>query len=387
MGLHMVSLTLIGSDVRAVRPSRLRALTERREQMRENLRTLRTDGAISGGLLISTCNRVEALLHTNDHAPSWVWTERLLGFQPDFPIRALEGTDSVDHLLRVTAGLESMVLGEAEILGQVRRAFEESEELGLMSKPMHRLRTRLLSAARTLRANSGLTHRAKSVASLGANRLVQAGPRLAVVGAGDTARLALEALRRRGIEHPLVINRTVAKAEQLAQEFGGQALSLDEFRNACPELDGVLLAVHSPQPIVDAAMAERIKLLIDVSQPSVVAPEIRRSETTEVLDLDDLATIAEREAAELRDHAERGRAQARQQAERIWRDLVAERAHFGGIVDLHTEHAIGELEKTLRGNLSHLDDDSRDQVRKMIERIAKRNAHFHIRDLKELTST
>ena len=388
----MVSLTLIGSDARAVRPSRLRALSDRQDLIRENLCQLRADGAIHGGLLISTCNRVEALIHANEQAPTWAWTERLFGMRPDFEVHAFEGRETVDHLLRVTAGLESTVIGEAEILGQVRRAFQDADDLGLMSKPLLRLRTRLFSAARGLRSRTGLQQRAKSVASIGANRLMQAGSRLAVLGAGDTGQLAVESLVRRGVTDLLVINRTLSRAEELAMRFGVRAMSLREFQCTQPELDGLLCAVHSPNAIVDLEAARVLKSLglktiVDVSQPSVVASAVREETELEVLDLDDLAEIAAKDAAELEGLAEIGRAEARLQAEHIWRDLIAERMNMGRVVDLHVESALGELERALSSSLRHLDSADQDRLRQVFERLAKKHAHFHVRDLKELTGT
>ncbi|MEO0480067.1 MAG: NAD(P)-binding domain-containing protein [Planctomycetota bacterium] len=388
----MVSLTLIGSDARAVRPSRLRALSDRQDLILDNLRQLRADGAIQGGLLISTCNRVEALIHATDPAPAWTWTERLFGMRPDFTVHAYEGRETVDHLLRVTAGLESTVLGEGEILGQVRRAFQDADDQGLMSKPMHRLRTRLFSAARGLRSRTGLQQRAKSVASVGANRLLQAGPRLAILGAGETGELALESLIRRGVSDLLVINRTLSRAQELAARYGVRAMSLQEFQQDRPEVNGLLCAVHSPSPIVDQELARALqsrglKSIVDVSQPSVVASAVRTESGLEVLDLDDLAEIAAKDAAELEGLAEIGRAEARLQAEHIWRDLIAERMNMGRVVDLHVESALGELERALCSSLRHLDTDDQERLRQVFERLAKKHAHFHVRDLKELTGS
>ncbi|MBK8974584.1 MAG: hypothetical protein IPM29_01535 [Planctomycetes bacterium] len=392
----MVELTLIGTDFRDVAPSELRVLSERTEQIRARLVELREQGALRGAVLLSTCNRVEALLDVDETSPIRTDLPRaVLGCGSEFPLHRHEGAASVRHLLRVAAGLESMVLGEEQILGQVGRAFQTAEELGLMSKPLHMLRTRLLQAARDLRNRNGLG-RARSVAALAADWLLAAGPRLAVVGAGETGRLALDVLRRRGATDVLIVNRTLARAEALAQHMAGQpagaepmnvrACSLAAFLQDRPPLDGILFAVQSPNLLLDPDAAQGLTRVVDISQPSVLDPRLREVPGLQVCDLDDLASIAADEARILREAADVGATQAAARADAIWQDIQSQRADLGRVVDLHVETALAELDRAIRGPLRHLADADQEALRRVLEKAARRHAHFHVTDIRKLQS-
>ncbi len=382
----MVRLTLIGSDFRQAPPSRLRELSARTEEIRAGLVDLRSEGAIRGGVLVSTCNRVEALLHLGDFdGETRVLVDRVFGCRDDFPVQSFDGPDTVAHLLELTAGLDSMVLGEEQILGQVGRSFQIAEDLGLMSRPLHMLRTRILATARDLRRRTGLARSARSVAAVAADEIAATCRTVCVVGAGETARLALDVLRRRNLEHVYVANRTLSRAEALAHHFGGEAISLGTFQRQRPQVDGVLFAVSSPNVLLEPRDADGLRKVVDISQPSVIDPALREIDGLEVVDLDDLAAIAARDAERTEAVAETARVQVRAQAERIWADVAERRDDFGKVVDLHVENALAELERALRGQLAHLADGDRDTLRKMVTRTAKRNAHFHLRDLRQLT--
>ncbi len=389
MTLAMTRLTLIGSDFSRVPPSRLRDLSQDSERIRTRLVELRASGRILGGFLLSTCNRVEVLLDLPSEHDSLVSPDdvarTVFGDVGDLPLRQLHGQDCVRHLLSVATGLESMVLGEEQILGQLSRSFTLSEELGLMSRALHMLRTRVMAAARDLRRRTGLTRVDRSVGAVAADVLVQAGPTLTVVGAGETARLALDVLRRRGVADVWIVNRTLDKAEALARHHGGRALSLDEFLRQPPEVDGILFAVHSDRPLLTADRCpKRLRRVVDVSQPSVLDPSVRAVEDLEVVDLDALGALLADEAARLEEVAALGRSQVTAQAECIWGQVANPGADLGRVVDLHVESAQEELQRALRGPLAHLGETEQEAIRQLVLKTAKRNAHFHLKDLRQL---
>ncbi len=389
MTLAMTRLTLIGSDFSRVPPSRLRDLSQDSERIRTRLVELRASGRILGGFLLSTCNRVEVLLDLPSEHDSLVSPDdvarTVFGDVGDLPLRQLHGQDCVRHLLSVATGLESMVLGEEQILGQLSRSFTLSEELGLMSRALHMLRTRVMAAARDLRRRTGLTRVDRSVGAVAADVLVQSGPTLMVVGAGETARLALDVLRRRGVADVWIVNRTLDKAEALARHHGGRALSLDEFLRQPPEVDGILFAVHSDRPLLTADRCpKRLRRVVDVSQPSVLDPSVRAVEDLEVVDLDALGALLADEAARLEEVAALGRSQVTAQAECIWGQVANPGADLGRVVDLHVESAQEELQRALRGPLAHLGETEQEAIRQLVLKTAKRNAHFHLKDLRQL---
>ncbi|MAE76703.1 MAG: hypothetical protein CMJ85_07550 [Planctomycetes bacterium] len=379
-------LEMFGSDHHLAPPSRMRALTVRTEPIRAMLARLQREGVISGSVLIETCNRFEVLVEapapTKAGAPDDL-AALVLGTDHGVPLHRHKNVDAIAHLLCVATGLESMVIGEEQVLGQVRRAFQEAEEARLLSRGLHMLWTRVIAAARELRSRCDLCGGQPSVASVAAGRLAQAGARLAVVGTGETGRQALEFLTRHGVRNPVVVNRTRARAEALAAHFGGTAQGLDDFLSDPPELDGVLFAVRGGKL---ALRPDTASVLIDVSQPSVLPDDLRSHPELTVLDLDDVAGLAAVENARRQQAADDERELVPGHAERIFSEVSEKRAEIGKLVDLHVENALAEVDRALHGKLSHLSDTDRDLFRDLVLRAAKRHAHLHIKDVKLLSA-
>jgi len=306
----------------------------------------------------------------------------------DVPVHTFADEQAVDMLLCVTAGLNSMVFGEAQILGQVREAFRAAEGLGLLSRRLQMLRTRMLPAARDLRRRVGLDQRPASVASRAAEEVITAGPRLAIVGAGATGRLVLETLHRRQIPDVLVVNRSLSKAEALARHFGGRAMSLNEFQRQRPALDGVVYAVRSDRHLLDCERALGLRVVVDISQPSVLAPALREASSAPdmpaLVTLDELSARAVEQQRGYAKTREVGVVEARAVARRLWAEVTTGRPDLGRVVDLHVEGALAELELAFGSHLSHLDDPDRDCLRTLMTKTARRNAHIHIQDLKRM---
>jgi glutamyl-tRNA reductase len=208
----------------------------------------------------------------------------------------LSGRATAVHLFRVCAGLESLVLGEAEILGQVRASLEACTGAGPFLKGVVRA---ALRAGRMARAETAISVGVQSVASAAihvlADSLTLADGRVLVVGAGDTGRQAARHLRALGVGRLLIANRTPGRAEALAAELDGTALSLDRLAGELTHADAIVCAVSAPAPLVDtvllgrtaAARRGRRLIVVDLSMPPAVArvdlPGIER------VDLDTLA--------------------------------------------------------------------------------------------------
>jgi len=367
----------------------LERLSSRAEAIQARLLELCEAGSIRGGLLIPTCNRLEVLVELADDVSDEVadaLVPDLLG--DDVPVHTFADEQAVDMLLGVTAGLHSMVFGEAQILGQVREAFRAAEGLGLLSKRLQMLRTRMLPAARDLRRRVGIDQKPASVASRAADQVVSAGPRLAIVGAGDTGRLVLETLHRRHVQDVLIVNRSLPKAEALARHFGGRAMSLSEFQQSRPVLDGVVYAVSSDKPLLDCDGARGLKVVVDISQPSILAPALREGSSDaampKVVSLDELSAMAVEQERCYAETREVGVVEARAVARRMWGELTSGRPDLGRVVDLHIEGAMAELDQAFGGHLSHLEGEDRERLRSLMTKTARRNAHIHIQDLKRM---
>lgn len=379
--LREVRFTLLGTSHSLASPGELEALTTTKAAVLADLAKKHERGDILGALLISTCNRFEILLDQDPEKP--VDPQRFL---PNGRTSMLQLQDkaAVEHLLRVTVGLESMVKGEDQIQGQVRRAFKEAEDLNLLSRNLHMLRNRTLAAARDVRRSVGLAAKKVSLPALGADLLLENGRRLAVVGAGETARIAIDAVRRKFAGELWIINRSLDRAEKLAAHFGAHAMSLEAFSNRPPEVDGILFAVYSDRVLLEAGQIPGIEVVVDLCMPSVLGPSLSKVENLKIWDLN---TIRERAA---RDSQSRDSALSacagliEAQSSALWHDLISDESRFNRVIDLHLESAVAEYEHAARGRLRHLSARDQDTIKRLIIKSAKRNAHYHLNDLRNL---
>ena len=287
----------------------LEQLSFRRDELAGCLPRLRSRAGASGVTVLSTCQRVEVYATSPDlHDPRRLIAA--LAAERDVPADVLDaaaalrtGPDAVRHLLRVTAGLTSFVLGEREIVGQVRLAADESRAAGLASPELDRLLATAVSASRRIHRETSLADAGCSVAAtavdVAATRLGGglAGCRLLVVGAGEVATVAIRRAVALGAD-VTVANRTLRRAERL-QKAGARVVDLGEMDAELAHADLAILATAAPHPLVDAESVRSARgeaapplLLVDLSVPRNVDPSAREVEGVDVLDLDDLRRLA-----------------------------------------------------------------------------------------------
>ena len=387
-------MRIFGSNHRLTPPSQLQEALACKEEIFARLLQLQTQGRIRGAALLVTCNRLEIILDTDSHGfedPNLVG--QILAEHGNIALHDSSAQAATHHLLRISTGLESMVRGEDQILGQVREAFKHAERHGLLSPALRVLQTKLLAAARETRRRAGLAKCKVSVASLAARQLEKSGRRFVVVGAGETGRLAIEALVKRGYTDLLVVNRTLSRAQALADHFGIAAQSLADFLTAAERgplpWDGILFAVHSTTPFFHARHTTGLRVVVDVSLPSVFDFSVRKVEELEVLDLDAIAGLVEAEGESRRSRlkvaTELVKARAQDLHQSLSEACSGANTHLSSIVDQHLETATQELDELLETKLSHLAEADQEQVRRAILRTTKRNAHLHLKHVRELS--
>jgi glutamyl-tRNA reductase len=313
------------------------ALTEGRAV--SALGELRASEEVGEAAAISTCNRTELYLVVSDPVEAESAALGVLSRQADIRptelvghLYSLRSADAVRHLFRVTAGLDSMILGEAEIQGQVKRAYELALVEGATGPILNRLFRGALAAGGRARAETGISEKGMSISSVAvdlARRTLGdlAQRRVLVVGAGETAELVARALGARGVETVFVANRHYDRAIGLAQRFGGQAVRFEELPAELAAADIVVSATHSPHHILDhddveAVMAERggrPLLLVDIAVPRDIDPACRDITGVSLHDVDDVQAIVERNAS--------GREAEAKRAETL---LTAEQGRFEG---------------------------------------------------------
>jgi glutamyl-tRNA reductase len=292
------------------------------------LRALCATDVIDEAVAISTCNRTEIYLVASD--PVRAESELLSRLAERAEIRPTElapivysprNCDAARQLYRVTAGLDSMIVGEAEVQGQVRRAYEAALAAGTTGPLTNRLFGAALQAGKRVRTETGLGRERVSVSTvavaLARDVLGDLSERsVVIVGAGETAELTAQALARQGVTTVFVANRHADRARSLADRFGGSVVSLDGLPSLLEQADIVVTSTASPHPIIEAealeavmeARAGRPLALIDIAVPRDVESACRQLEGVAVYDIDDLQAVVARNL-EVRS-VERGGAEA-----------------------------------------------------------------------------
>jgi glutamyl-tRNA reductase len=278
------------------------------------LRELVSTDHVHEAVALSTCNRTELYLVVSDDVEAETTALGILARESDIRptelvshLYALRNMEAARHLFRVTAGLDAMIVGEAEIQGQVKRAYELALVENTTSAFMNRLFRDALASGKRVRTETNVGSGSFSLPSI-AVQLAQetlgdlSGRRVVVIGAGETGELTARALTERGVRSVFVANRHYDRAIGLAQRFGGQAIRFDLLPSELEKADIVLSSTASPHQIVGrdelAAVMEsrggRPLLLIDIAVPRDIDPAVADIEGVFLKDIDDLQSLVER---------------------------------------------------------------------------------------------
>jgi len=376
-----MQLQLLGCDHRLSPLEALGAMREHHATLAARLLDLCQRGVAHGAVLVDTCNRVEVVCEPVDATAATACRATVREVLGQLPLHEYTDQAAVEHLVCVATGIDSLVPGEEQILGQVTRAFRAATDAGMATGHLQSLCARVVAVARTLRGQRPHHGVPNSVAALAAQLVSAHATRVAIVGAGAMARAAAEEFQHTGTELWFV-NRTVQRAEGLAAHFGGRALGLDPFLAAPPDVQGIVLALGGRALHLPLARLPALRAVVDVSQPAVLDAAIRARSDLFVLDLDGLGPHAKASCRALEQWVTDSRALAAGHAKVLWHGLEHSGKGLGHVVDLHVEAARDELKKAQRRGLSHLDERLFATVATLVERIARRNAHLHIQDLK-----
>jgi glutamyl-tRNA reductase len=359
-----------------------------KEQFPARLARLKALPGIREALLLSTCNRLEIFAVADSRSTAGEVIGELGPIAAQHAQIRFED-DALEHLFRVTASLDSMVVGEAQIQGQVKEAHARAIEAGTSGPALSRALSGALAAAKRVRTETAIARGAVSVSSLAVQMAEKvlgdlSGRSVLLIGAGEMAQLAARELRGSGASELLVANRTGAPAEVLAREVGGVAVGLAELPILLERVDVVLCSSGAQEPIVTpelvgkalAARRYRPLFFIDLALPRNVDPRVHEAENVYVYDLDDLERIAA--------HNRQLREQEQQRAEGIVREeLIAyarakqERTAVPVLARLRAEAqslADAEVERALAA-LGPLDDRQRKSLRAMGSAIVNKMLH------------
>ena len=264
--------------------------------------------AVHEAVAISTCNRTELYLVTDDpveaESAALGILSRQAGLRPTEllgAIYSLRGSAAVEHLFSVTAGLDSMIVGEAEVQGQVKRSYEMALVEGVTGPVVNRLFRAALGTGKRVRSETDVSRSSVSVSSVAVKLAADflgdlTGRRVLVIGAGENAELTARALRDRGVEALFVANRRYDRALGLAQRYGGRAIPFDSLPGELEHADIVVSSTGAPHQIVgreelDFVAASRMGrplVMIDLAVPRDIEPGVRGCPGIALYDMDDL---------------------------------------------------------------------------------------------------
>ncbi|SFN81927.1 glutamyl-tRNA reductase [Xenorhabdus japonica] len=273
---------------------------------------------VRGGVVLSTCNRTELYLSVEQQGN---FKEQLINWlckyhrlNPDDLTKSLYwhvDNEAVSHLMRVASGLDSLVLGEPQILGQVKKAFAESQSYQSLSSELERLFQKSFSVAKRVRTETEIGANAVSVAFAActlARQIFESLSQLNIllVGAGETIELVARHLKEHRVYHMMIANRTKERAQMLASEVNAEVISLPDIDTRLAEADIVISSTASPLPIIGKGMVERAlklrrnqpMLLIDIAVPRDIEPDVEKLSDVYLYSVDDLQAIIQQNLAQ-----------------------------------------------------------------------------------------
>jgi glutamyl-tRNA reductase len=277
------------------------------------LQLLREQGIADEAVILSTCNRVEIYASTSLDSPkAFAELKEFLVTCHDYrdpltdEIYALSEPQSVHHLFKVACGLDSMVLGETEILGQLKKAYDLALQHQHTGARLNKAFQRAFNVAKHVRTETSIQRGSISVGSVAVELAEKIFSSLderhvMVIGAGDTSEKTARALLSRGAKSIIVANRSFDRAQALAAEFGGRAVNFDDWSNEFGQIDIVISSTAAPHHILNRAKLEplmklrknRPLLLVDIAVPRDIDPEVNMMPNVYLYNIDDLQAIAE----------------------------------------------------------------------------------------------
>lgn len=265
-------------------------------------------------MFLSTCNRVEYFLVTNESISEAFLVDFFSALYPEFDAEKVTffaknalvygKMDAVNHALRVAASIDSLVIGEREIITQVRQAYEQSRDLGLSGDTLRILFRHTIETAKRVYTETKISQKPVSVVSIAYQRLVgmdaPKDARVLAIGSGVTNTAMLRFLKKHGMSNFVIFNRTLEKAQILAEELGGEAYPLTALNTYKGGFDILVSCTGAEEIIVDAALYENLlngdsapKITIDLALPSDISEEVHQKFATRSISIDVLQKISD----------------------------------------------------------------------------------------------
>jgi glutamyl-tRNA reductase len=398
----MSNIFLIGANHKTAPVELREKLSFTQEETLGALEYLKNAPQIKEGLVFSTCNRMEILYipEAGDQIEAmiqFISDHKKIGI-PEFrsALYIHEGDEAIRHMFQVSSSLDSMMVGEPQILGQIKKAYKTAVAEGASGVLLNRLMHKSFSVAKRVRKETGIGDNAVSISYAAielANKIFGdlSSKSVMLLGAGEMAELAVEHLISHNVDKIVVANRTFKNALALAQKFNGQAVQFEERESVLKDVDIIISSTGAAEYVltqdqVKQAMKKRqhrTLFFIDIAVPRDIDPKINKVSNAYVYDIDDLTGIVETNIHQ--------RGQETIKAERFveeavlsfrkWVDSLSIVPTIKAINDKMTAIVELEFNKTM-SSLTHLSQGDREAVRRMTQAIATRTIHDPIQFLR-----
>ncbi len=377
-----------------------------RVQMIEGLERLHAVSTVRESVILSTCNRVEVVAVAPEAPRAIETVKTFLGEQRlpadksglDEHLYSYRGTDAVRHLFRVAASLDSMVVGEPQILGQLKEYYNLAQESGTVGAVLHRLFHRSFFVAKRVRTETGIASRAVSVSSVAVELARRIFDRfedktVMLIGAGKMGDLMARHLQRCGVKSIMVTNRTFERAVELAGKIHGSPIRFDDFPRYLKLADLVIGCAGAPEILVDTAMVEKVlrerkqaaMFFIDIGDRRNFDPGINEIDNVYIYNIDDLKSVAEENLNERSSEAEKAECIVREEVDSFvgWISSLEQVPTITALREKLEMIRQGEIAKSLNGGLKDLSDKQRRAIEDMTAAMMKKFLHGPITHLKK----
>ena len=366
---------------------------------------LRQDASVRETVILSTCNRVEVIATASESHPAIESIRRFLAEHEagngDSSLQdhlyAHRGADAVRHLFRVAASLDSMVVGEPQILGQLKEYYQAAQQAGTVGTVLHRLFHRAFFVAKRVRTETGIASRAVSVSSVAVEMARRIFDRfedktVMLIGAGKMGDLMARHLQRCGVKSVMVTNRTFERAVALAERIHGSPILFDDFPRYLKLADLVIGCAGAPEILIDAATVEKVlrerkqeaMFFIDVGDRRNFDPQINEVDNVYLYNIDDLKSVAEENLHERSHEAQRAETIVMEEVETFvsWTNSLEQVPTITALREKLETIRQREIEKSLNGGLRDLSEKQRIAMEQMTAAMMKKVLHGPLIHLK-----
>jgi glutamyl-tRNA reductase len=364
---------------------------------------LTPEDGVSEAVVLSTCNRVEIITVVEgpdaEEAVARYWAGHCKGEVETLKshIYTYRGLEAVEHLFSVAAGLDSMVMGEPQILGQLKDAYRTAVDVGSAKVVLNNLMHKSFSTAKRVRSETGIGSAAVSI-SYAAVELAKkifddlSKNKAMLIGAGEMAELAAMHLMGAGLKELIVVNRTFERAQDLAERFSGRAAPIDLMGELMPEVDIIISSTGSPRPIIAAADVKPVlkkrrnkpMFFFDIAVPRDIDPDVNGLDNVYLYDIDDLKEVVEENLEKRREEAEKAKAVVHDEALRFgrWLESLDLKPTIVDLLNKGDKIAEAELLRTFRRLGHHTDPQTLLAVETLAYSLVKKLYHEPIVYLK-----